>query len=108
MWVWLDGLISYYVFDEGRLVVVYVGLSEDMYNCVSGKVCSFVMYGDMIGEIDEFGLFVCVDWVVNYCGCVKVVYGYILIFEVEWVNGIICIDMGCVFGGKLMVLCWLE
>lgn len=28
--------------------------------------------------------------------------------EVEWVNGMICIDMGCVFGGKFIVFWWLE
>lgn len=108
MRVWLDGLISHYVFDEGKLVVAHAGLSEDMHNRASGKVRSFAMYGDTTGEIDEFGLPVRADWAANYRGRAKVVYGHTPTPEAEWVNGTICIDTGCVFGGKLTALRWPE
>jgi protein phosphatase len=105
---WLDGLISHYVFDGGRLVVAHAGLTEDMHNRASGKVRSFAMYGDTTGEIDEFGLPVRADWAANYRGRARVVYGHTPTPEAEWVNGTICIDTGCVFGGKLTALRWPE
>jgi len=108
MRVWLDGLISHYVFEGGNLVVAHAGLTEDMHNRASGKVRSFAMYGDTTGETDEFGLPVRADWAANYRGRAKVVYGHTPTPEAEWVNGTICIDTGCVFGGKLTALRWPE
>ena len=108
MRVWLDGLISHYVLDGGKLVVAHAGLSEDMHNRASGKVRSFAMYGDTTGETDEFGLPVRADWAANYRGRAKVVYGHTPTPGAEWINGTICIDTGCVFGGKLTALRWPE
>lgn len=105
---WLDGLISHYVFDDGRLVVAHAGLTEDLQNRASGKVRSFAMYGDTTGETDEYGLPVRADWAADYRGRAAVVYGHTPTLEAEWVNGTICIDTGCVFGGKLTALRWPE
>lgn len=105
---WLDGLISHYVFDDGKLVVAHAGLTEDMHNRASGKVRSFAMYGDTTGETDEFGLPARADWAASYRGRAKVVYGHTPTPEAEWINGTICIDTGCVFGGKLTALRWPE
>ncbi len=104
----LDGLISHYMLDDGKLVVAHAGLREDMQNRSSGKVRSFAMYGDTSGEIDEFGLPVRADWAAQYRGRAKVVYGHTPTPEAEWVNGAICIDTGCVFGGKLTALRYPE
>jgi protein phosphatase len=105
---WLDGLISHYVFDDGKLVVAHAGLKEEMQGRASGAVRSFCMYGETTGEIDEFGLPVRWDWAADYKGKAKVVYGHTPVVEANWVNGTLCIDTGCVFGGKLTALRYPE
>ena len=108
MRTWLDGLISHYVLDQGKLVVAHAGLKEEMHGRASGAVRSFAMYGETTGEIDEFGLPVRWDWASDYKGRAKVVYGHSPVVEANWVNGTICIDTGCVFGGKLTALRYPE
>ncbi|MDQ4086429.1 MAG: polynucleotide kinase-phosphatase [Pseudomonadota bacterium] len=105
---WLDGLISHYVLDEGRLVVAHAGLKEEMQGRASGAVRSFAMYGETSGEIDEFGLPVRYNWAADYKGRARVVYGHTPVLEAQWVNGTICIDTGCCFGGKLTALRYPE
>lgn len=104
----LHGLISHYVFDNGRLVVAHAGLKEDMQGRGSGAVRSFCMYGETTGEIDEFGLPVRHNWAKEYRGEAKVVYGHTPVPEAEWLNKTIDIDTGCVFGGKLTALRYPE
>lgn len=108
MRAWLDGLISHYVLDGGALVVAHAGLKEEMQGRASGAVRSFCMYGETTGEIDEFGLPVRWDWAAEYKGKAKVVYGHTPVLEANWVNGTLCIDTGCVFGGKLTALRYPE
>ena len=105
---WLDGLLSHYVLDGGRLVVAHAGLKEEMHGRASGAVRSFAMYGETSGEVDEFGLPVRYDWAVDYKGKARVVYGHTPVVEAQWVNGTICIDTGCCFGGKLTALRYPE
>lgn len=105
---WLDGLISHYVFEDGKLVIAHAGLTEELQNRASGKVRSFAMYGDTTGETDEYGLPVRADWAADYRGRATVVYGHTPTPHAEWINGTICIDTGCVFGGKLTALRWPE
>jgi protein phosphatase len=105
---WLDSLISHYVLDGGRLVVAHAGLKEEMQGRASGAVRSFAMYGETSGEIDEFGLPVRYNWAADYKGEAKVVYGHTPVVEANWVNGTLCIDTGCCFGGKLTALRWPE
>lgn len=105
---WLDGLISHYVLDGGNLVVAHAGLKEEMQGRASGAIRSFCMYGETTGEIDEFGLPVRHNWAAEYSGKAKVVYGHTPVPEAHWTNGTICIDTGCVFGGKLTALQYPE
>ena len=105
---WLDGLISHYVLDEGRLVVAHAGLKEEMQGRASGAVRSFAMYGETSGEIDEFRLPVRYGWAADYKGRARVVYGHTPVSEAQWVNGTMCIDTGCCFGGKLTALRYPE
>jgi protein phosphatase len=58
--------------------------------------------------VDEFGLPVRYDWAVDYKGRARVVYGHTPVLEPNWVNGTICIDTGCCFGGKLTALRYPE
>ncbi|MEZ4909231.1 MAG: polynucleotide kinase-phosphatase [Saprospiraceae bacterium] len=104
----LYGLISHYVFDNGKLVVAHAGLKEEMQGRGSGAVRSFCMYGETTGEIDEFGLPVRHNWAKEYRGKAKVVYGHTPVPVAEWLNKTIDIDTGCVFGGKLTALRYPE
>ncbi len=104
----LDGLVSHYVLDRGRVVVAHAGLPEHMHGRGSGKVRSFALYGETTGEIDEFGLPVRHNWAAEYRGDAMVVYGHTPIPAAEWLNKTIDIDTGCVFGGKLTALRYPE
>ena len=97
----LDTLISHYVLDDGKLVVSHAGLKEEYIGRGSMKVRDFCLYGEVTGEIDEYGYPVRLNWASDYRGSATVVYGHIPQFEVHEINGTYCIDTGCVFGGKL-------
>ncbi|TDB98308.1 polynucleotide kinase-phosphatase [Actinomadura sp. 7K534] len=104
----MDGLISHYVLDGGRLVVAHAGLKEEYHGRASGRVRSFALYGDTTGETDEYGLPVRYPWARDYRGKAMVVYGHTPVPEAEWVNNTICLDTGAVFGGKLTALRYPE
>ncbi|HZQ56237.1 MAG TPA: polynucleotide kinase-phosphatase [Bryobacteraceae bacterium] len=104
----LDGLVSHYVLDGGRLVVAHGGLREEMHGRNSGAVREFCLYGETTGEIDEFGLPVRYNWASEYRGRATVVYGHTPVPEVEWLNNTVNIDTGAVFGGKLTMLRYPE
>lgn len=104
----LYGLVSHYVFDNGKLVIAHAGLKEEMQGRGSGAVRSFCMYGETTGETDEFGLPVRHNWAADYRGRAKVVYGHTPVPEAQWLNKTIDIDTGCVFGGKLTALRYPE
>ncbi|MGD9645161.1 MAG: polynucleotide kinase-phosphatase [Pirellulales bacterium] len=104
----LDGLVSHYVFDGGRLVVAHAGLKEEMQGRGSGRVRDFALYGETTGETDEFGLPVRHNWAAEYRGAAMVVYGHTPVPEPEWLNRTINIDTGCVFGGRLTALRYPE
>ena len=104
----IDGLISHYVLDDGELVVTHAGLPENMQGRSSGAVRSFSLYGDTTGETDEYGLPVRYPWAEDYRGKATVVYGHTPVPEAVWLNRTICIDTGCVFGGRLTALRYPE
>jgi protein phosphatase len=104
----LDGLVSHYVLDDGKLVVAHAGMKEEMQGRGSGKVRDFALYGETTGETDEFGLPVRVNWAAEYRGRATVVYGHTPVPEPEWLNRTVNIDTGCVFGGHLTALRYPE
>jgi protein phosphatase len=104
----LDGLVSHYVLDDGKLVVAHAGMKEEMQGRGSGKVRDFALYGETTGETDDFGLPVRYDWAQEYRGSAMVVYGHTPVPEPEWLNRTVNIDTGCVFGGKLTALRYPE
>ena len=104
----LESLRSHYWLDGGRLAVAHAGLKEEMIGRGSGAVREFALYGETTGEIDEFGLPVRADWASAYRGKTTVVYGHTPVPQAQWVNNTLCIDTGCVFGGKLTALQWPE
>lgn len=104
----LDGLLSHYMFDGGNLVVAHAGLIEKYQGRASGRVRAFCLYGDTTGETDEYGLPVRLPWANDYRGKALVVYGHTPTVEAEMVNNTICVDTGCVFGGKLTAFRYPE
>ncbi len=104
----IHGLVSHYVLDGGRLVVAHAGLKEEMQGRASGAVRAFCLYGETTGESDDSGMPVRIDWAREYRGAARVVYGHTPVAEAAWVNGTMCIDTGCVFGGRLSALRYPE
>ncbi len=101
-------LVSHLVLDGGRLVVAHAGLKEAYQGRASGRVRSFALYGDTTGETDEFGLPVRYPWANDYRGAAMVLYGHTPTPRAEWVNNTMCLDTGCVFGGRLTALRYPE
>ncbi len=108
MVAFVDGLISHLVLDDGNLVVAHAGMNEKLQGRASGRVRSFALFGETTGETDEFGLPVRYNWASDYRGKAMVVYGHTPVPEAEWLNNTICLDTGCVFGGKLTALRYPE
>ena len=104
----LDGLIGHYMFDGGRLVVAHAGLLQRYQGRASARVREFCLYGQTTGETDEFGLPVRYPWAQEYRGPAMVLYGHTPTAEPEWVNHTLCLDTGCVFGGRLSALRYPE
>ncbi len=104
----IDGLISHYVLDGGRLVVAHAGLIERYHGRASGRVREFCLYGQTTGETDEYGLPVRYPWAQEYRGRAVVLYGHTPVPEAEWLNNTMCLDTGCVFGGRLTALNYPE
>jgi protein phosphatase len=102
------GLVSHLVLDDGRLVVAHAGLKEAYHGRASGRVRSFALYGDTTGETDEYGLPVRYPWANEYRGTAMVLYGHTPTPQPEWVNNTMCLDTGCVFGGRLTALRYPE
>ena len=104
----LDGLVSHYVFDDGKLVVAHAGMKAEMQGRGSGKVREFALYGETTGETDEFGLPIRHNWAAEYRSAAMVVYGHTPVPIPEWLNRTVNVDTGCVFGGKLTALRYPE
>jgi protein phosphatase len=104
----IDGLIGHYVLDGGRLVVAHAGLIERYHGRASGRVRDFCLYGQTTGETDEYGLPVRYPWAQEYRGRAVVLYGHTPVPATEWLNNTLCLDTGCVFGGRLTALNYPE
>ncbi len=104
----IDGLISHYVLDGGRLVVAHAGLIEAYHGRASGRVREFCLYGQTTGETDEYGLPVRYPWAQEYRGRAMVLYGHTPVPQAEWLNNTLYLDTGCVFGGRLTALNYPE
>jgi protein phosphatase len=106
--LFLDNLRSHCVLDHKKLVIAHAGIREEMQGRGSAAVRAFCLYGETTGETDEFGLPVRYNWASEYRGKAMVVYGHTPTPEAEWLNNTICLDTGCVFGGKLTALRYPE
>jgi len=101
-------LISHYILDGGKLAVAHAGIKAEMQGRASSAIRSFCLYGETTGETDEYGLPVRHNWAADYRGDTRVIYGHTPVVDTEWLNNTLCIDTGCVFGGKLTALRYPE
>mgnify|MGYP001824107641 FL=1 len=104
----LTSLVSHAWLDGGRLAIAHAGIKEHMLGRASGAVREFCLYGETSGETDEFGLPIRYNWAAEYRGSTTIVYGHTPVPNAEWLNNTLCVDTGCVFGGKLTALRWPE
>src|SRR5208282_2006845 len=74
----------------------------------SGRVREFCLYGQTTGETDEYGLPVRYPWAQECRGQAVVLYGHTPVPAAEWLNNTLCLDTGCVFGGRLTALNYPE
>jgi protein phosphatase len=104
----IEDLRSHYWLDDGKLVVAHAGLREEMHGRGSREVREFALYGETTGETDEYGLPVRYNWASEYRGKAVVAYGHTAVPTAEWLNKTICLDTGCVYGGRLTALRYPE
>ena len=103
------GQLPYHLeLDGGALLIAHAGLRESMHGRVGGAVRSFCLYGQTTGETDDNGLPVRYPWAQDYQGKPLIVYGHTPTENPQWFNRTICLDTGCVFGGKLTALRYPE
>jgi protein phosphatase len=104
----IDSLPTHLSLDGGRLLVVHAGMKPELIDAPMSRRRPFALYGETTGETDEYGLPVRVDWARGYSGRALVVYGHTPQLEPRWVNETVCIDTGCVYGGKLTAFHYPE
>lgn len=98
----------YQQLDNQKLVIAHAGIREDYIGKHNDKVKTFVLYGDITGEVHKDGAPVRRDWAQKYKGQAIIVYGHTPVSEVRHVNNTYNIDTGAVFGGKLTALRYPE
>jgi polynucleotide kinase-phosphatase len=103
-----DRLVSHLVLDDGKLVIAHAGLIQQYHGRASKRVRAFALYGQVTGEVDEYGLPVRHPWANEYRGDAAVLYGHTPVTEVAWINNTACLDTGCVFGGALSAMRYPE
>lgn len=104
----IEGLVSHYVLDDGKLVISHAGMKQEYIGRSSARIRDFCLYGETTGETDTYGLPVRVDWAADYRGRAKIVYGHVEGKDIRVQNNTFCIDTGCVFGGKLTAMRYPE
>jgi Calcineurin-like phosphoesterase len=102
----VDGLPRRLSLDEGRLILAHAGLPEEYHGSDSAEADDFAVNGRRIP--DETGQLVRYRWANDYHGVATVVYGHYSQDRAVWTNGTICIDTGCVYGGRLTALRYPE
>lgn len=104
----LASLPIYLELAGGALVVAHAGIEADMIGRESDAIRRFCIYGDTDGHRDANGLSIRYNWAARYRGSAHVVYGHTPVEEPVVLNGTVCIDTGCCFGGALTAYKWPE
>ena len=104
----LDGLVSHYVFDDGRLVVAHAGMKAEMQGRGSAQGAGVRPVRRDDGRDRRVRAARALQLGGRVSRTASVVYGHTPVPEPEWLNRTINIDTGCVFGGRLTALRWPE
>ena len=96
------------LFIGDALLVVHAGLPERLHGRVGDEAAAHALFGATNGQRDAHGFPVRLPWADAYAGARAVVYGHTPLCESVWINNTICVDTGCVFGGRLTALRWPE
>jgi diadenosine tetraphosphatase ApaH/serine/threonine PP2A family protein phosphatase len=104
----IRALPPYLWLNSGQLVVAHAGIKADMIGTTSHKIENFCLYGDVDSGKTARGLPIRYNWAARYDGIPLVTYGHVCVAEPAWVNGTVCIDTGCCFGGSLTALRYPE
>lgn len=98
----------YQVLDDGKLIIAHAGIRADYIGKQNKSVKTFVLYGDITGEVHPDGRPVRRDWAKKYKGNAFIVYGHTPVVEPRLIGKTINIDTGAVFGGKLTAFRYPE
>ena len=105
--VFIEGLPRRLRLDDGRLIVAHAGLPLEYHGLEdSAEADEFAVFGRRVP--DGNGQMVRYRWANDYQGAAAVAYGHYSGLRAEWLNGTICIDTGCVYGGSLTALRYPE
>ena len=104
----IKNLPHHLVFDGGALVIAHAGIKEQMVLRDSGAIKAFCLYGETTGKLDIDGLPERKNWALNNKGKAKVVHGHVPVVNSDWINNVLDIDTGCVYGGRLTALRYPE
>lgn len=85
---------------------VHAALPENVQdkNKSSGMLRNIALYGVTTGETTADGFPERLDWAADYAAAPIVLHGHTPMAEARSLNRVICLDTGCVFGGKLSAL----
>lgn len=104
-----EDLPLYHNLDNGKLIIAHAGIRENLIGTSHRKkLRSFVLYGDITGEVLENGRPVRRDWAKNYHGETFIVYGHTPVLTPRFIHRTVNVDTGCVFGGKLSAIRYPE
>jgi protein phosphatase len=98
----------YQVLDDGKLIIAHAGIREEYIGKNNKRVKTFVLYGDITGEVNDDGTPVRRDWAKEYKGDGWIIYGHTPVLEPRMINNTVNIDTGAVFGGKLTAFRYPE
>jgi protein phosphatase len=98
----------YQVLDDGKLMIAHAGIREEYIGKNNKRVKTFVLYGDITGEVNDDGTPVRRDWAKEYNGDGWIIYGHTPVLEPRMINNTVNIDTGAVFGGKLTAFRYPE
>jgi protein phosphatase len=101
-----DALPRRLTLDGGRLVVAHAGLPEEYHGSESEEADRFAVFGRRVPDAD--GRMVRYRWAADYRGEPLVVFGHYATPDAEWLNNTVCIDTGCIYGGRLTALRYPE
>lgn len=94
-----------YYYDKNlNIVVSHAGILDRMIGETNRHIKAFVLYGPKSKDHHPDGRPVRIDWTPYHEGRTFVIYGHTPVLEPYRSNNTINIDLGCVFGNKLMAI----